>query len=412
MWVPSLLSATVTVALVTFSPAGFAQEDELERLRQMAEREAEKEEGHAEEGRETEFKALGLNLQQLNPEISVTGDIFCRYTHQEGTRERANFLFRTLGIHVESYLDPYTKLKAAVPVNAAGAAIGEAYMTRFSLLKGLSITAGKFRQQLGVVNRWHKHGLDQVDFPLALKEIFGPGGLNQTGVSVDWSMPPLLGSSQELTVQVTNGENARLFGGNTLSTPSVLAHFKSYRDLSKDTYLELGLTGLLGWNDEWAVGTDTLHDSLSTRVFGCDLSLLWEPTEKMRYRNVEWRSELYFLNRDIHAPDDGDRDTINSWGFYSYLQSKVTRTLIVGLRFDLYKPDHKTYATAGLAPLAYADEDDHRWQVGPYLTWFQSPFVHLRLEHDHAEGHGMRKREDVVYLQAIFAAGPHKHERY
>jgi len=34
------------------------------------------------------------------------------------------------------------------------------------------------------------------------------------------------------------------------------------------------------------------------------------------------------------------------------------------------------------------------------------------LEHDHADGHGMRKREDIVYLQAVFAAGPHKHERY
>ena len=319
-----LISTAYALALLALTPAAFAQEDELERLRELAEQEAEKEEGRAEEGRELEFKALGLNLLQLNPEISVTGDLFCRYTHQEGTRERARFVFRSLGIHVESYLDPYTKLKAAVPVNAAGAAVGEAYMTRFSVLKGLSITAGKFRQQLGVVNRWHKHGLDQVDFPLALKEIFGPGGLNQTGMSIGWSMPPLLGSSQELTVQVTNGEKARLFGGNTLSTPSVLAHFKSYRDLSKDTYLELGLTGLLGWNDEWTVGADTLHDSLSTRVLGCDLSLLWEPTEEMRYRNLEWRSELYFLNRDIRKPDDGARDTINSWGLYSYLQSKLT----------------------------------------------------------------------------------------
>jgi len=111
----------------------------------------------------------------------------------------------------------------------------------------------------------------------------------------------------------------------------LLAHYKNYRDLSKDTYLEWGLTG---WNDQWEVGSSTTtQDSREmTTVLGTDLTVLWKPTEKMRHRNVEWRSEAYWLNKDILAPDGSGEDTINAWGLYSYLQTRVSRTTDIGIR--------------------------------------------------------------------------------
>ena len=62
--------------------------------------------------------------------------------------------------------------------------------------------------------------------------------------------------------------------------------------------------------------------------------------------------------------------------------------------------------------VAYPERGAHRWQVGPYVTWNQSPFVRYRLEYNHEDGHGMEDAEDRIMLQMIFAAGPHKHERY
>jgi len=50
--------------------------------------------------------------------------------------------------------------------------------------------------------------------------------------------------------------------------------------------------------------------------------------------------------------------------------------------------------------------------VGPYITWYQSPFVHFRAEYNYQDGDGTGPEENVVWLQCIFAAGPHKHERY
>ena len=295
--------------------------------------------------------------------------------------------------------------------------LGEAYVTLYNISDDLNLTLGKFRQQFGVVNRWHKHGLDQVDFPLALREIFGNGGLNQSGLSLDWLMPPTGKASQQLTFQLTDGSNSRLFGENSRNRPSLLAHYKNYRDISKDTYLEWGVSSLLGWNDEWNLNGGTQQsDSKITAALGADFSVLWEPTQKMRYRNVEWRNEVYLLNKRILAPDGSGADNVNAWGLYSYLQSKVSRTVDIGIRGDFYIPDTKSYAnissSLSLSPLAVTSDNPHIWQIGPYLTWWQSPFVKFRIEYDYGNGKGIDSPEHVVFLQCVFAAGPHKHERY
>jgi len=393
--------------------------DELAVLQELAKAKAGEEVDVSEEAGGTTFESGSLGLQALNPEISVTGDFL--FSSQQGkgkARGRSSdFTFRNLGVHIESWLDPYTRFKSAVEFHEDETELGEAYMTLHNVAEELNLTFGKFRQQFGVVNRWHKHGLDQVDFPLALREIFGEGGLNQSGLSLDWMMPPVGDASQQLTFQVTDGSNNRLFGGNTSNRPSVLAHYKSYRDLSKDTYLEWGVSGLLGWNDEWDISGGTKRNSSKeTLVLGADLTVLWEPTDKMRYRNVEWRSEAYFLNKELLPPDGSRADTINAWGLYSYLQTKVSRTVDIGVRGDLYVPETKSYANISsvlsLSPLAVTGDDPYLWQVSPYVTWWQSPFVKFRAEYDYSDGKGIENPEHVIWLQVIFAAGPHKHERY
>jgi len=392
--------------------------DELASLRELAQAEAAKEKSEEERLGDVTFKSGGLSLQSLNPEISFAGDFLFSSRQDSTSEESSDFDFRVLDIHVESWLDPYTRLKAAIAVKEDETKLGEGYITLYDISDDLNLTLGKFRQQFGVVNRWHKHALDQVDFPLALRQIFGNGGLNQSGVSLDWLMPPAGDSSQQLTFQVTDGDNDRLFGQNTSNRPSLLAHYKNYRDLSKDTYMEWGLTGLVGWNDRWEVGSSTTtQDSREkTFVLGADFSMLWEPTEKMRYRNVEWRSEAYWLNKDILAPDGSGKDTLNAWGLYSYVQTKISRTVDIGVRGDFYVPDTKSYAEnpnwTSLSPLAVNSDNPYLWQISPYITWWQSPFVKFRAEYDYSNGKGIENPEHIFWLQCVFAAGPHKHERY
>jgi hypothetical protein len=370
-----------------------------------------------EETEQTVFRARGISEQALNPEISVTGNLVASWQSTDASEEDYDAAFREIGLHFESYLDPYSRFKAAVPISSEGAELEEAYLDLFGVLPSTTVTLGKFRQQFGIVNRWHGHALDQVNFPLALQQIFGPEGLNQTGVSVDWVMPPLLGGSQELVLQVTHPENERLFDGNVDGVPTALVHYKNYRDLSQATYLEVGASALAGRNNRWEVmpaGGDEaiqMDKDLWTWVLGADFSLVWEPPGEMRYRNIEWHTEFYWLDRDLLAPDGSGEDTINAWGAYTYLQAKMTRTVDVGLRLDYYEPDTKPYADS-VSPLAAVDSDANQWMVSPYLTWWQSPFVHFRVEYDHLEAQGLGTDEDRIWLQCVFAAGPHKHDRY
>lgn len=387
------------------------EDNEVETLRRMAEALATERSVESTDELQKTFKSGSIGLQALNPEISVTGDFLGMFLTDE-TQSVFNFAFRGLGLHFESYLDPYSRFKAAVPVFPGGADLGEAYFTRYGVFEKFDLTIGKFRQHFGVVNRWHKHALDYADFPLPLRLIFDNGGLNQTGVSLDCG--GTIGNiSQELTLQITNAENARIFDGNTKGSSSALMHYKLYRDISENTYCELGLTGLWGNNDTWEVlGTPT-EDTLLSSVYGLNFTLFWEPAGNMRYNNIEWRSELYYLDRDVLAPDGSGIDSWNPWGAYTSLQGKVSRTVDVGFRFDYFQADARNYGATTTLPFVSDEEDANCWLATAYVTWAQSPFVKYRVNYEYEDGTGMGTiPQSRVTFQLVFGAGPHKHERY
>lgn len=409
---------------------------ELEELRSAAQSAVE---ATPERGMELRaFRGGERALQALNPEISVIGDGYAQGVHAEGLEysdsARSGFFFRSAGLHIQSALDPFAFMKLAVEFDPHGVHLGEAYITWTNVLPRVSLTAGKFRQQLGVVNRWHTHGLDQFDFPLMLSEAFGDHGLNQTGLSFDWLMPSLWAHENGVVLQVTNGENARAFSGEALSVPATLLRLRSYWDLNRDAYLELGLTGMFGMNngrgvapesaselgglaglapatdehgDEHGAATDLgslgalsgstglVNEAWRTTAFGgFDLTLAWEPTGRAKYAGLTWRSEGLYARKEL--PND---QVITSMGGYSALDIKVARNWVVGARGDIAEP-------------FVVDNGGHvLWQAAPYVTWWQSPWVRLHLEGQHIDG-DQRAAEQRLILQVVFAAGPHKHDRY
>ncbi|MCU0663508.1 MAG: hypothetical protein MUC50_14420 [Myxococcota bacterium] len=386
------------------------------------------------------FKGGERSLQALNPELSIVGDLFGRFVYQNGEiysaqGGRTGFFPRVAGIHFQANLDPFSLMKVVVGVSPSGVELGEVYITWNALAENLSITVGKFHQQFGVVNRWHAPGLDQFAYPLVLTEHFG-GPLVQTGLSFLVTLPPLWADHLEVEVQATNGQNEKLFAGDFFSVPSGLVHVRNYWDLNRDTYLELGLSGLVGVNNAWGKTVEsetpvqlydsdgnpvTFYDSdgntLSivstttssvendgdwrlTAVGGADLTLNWEPVNKSKYRGFTWRSEFLYAYKQV-ATDTGG-DTIKSWGAYSYVQYKPVQNWYFGARGDLTQP------------FVLDSDGEYTWGVAPYITWWQSPWVRLRLEYnyiDWADCKGMDP-EHRVLLQTTFSAGPHKHERY
>jgi hypothetical protein len=372
-------------------------ESELDRLRKAARQQAsEAGEAKKEELEMKTFKEGSRSLQFLNPEISVVGDMLTRYLVDSPhftDEARTGFQFRVLELVFQSNVDPYTNAKAVLEFSPEEIGLAEAYITWTSLLSRLNITAGKFRQQFGVINRWHAHALDQVAFPLPIRLYMGEEGLNQTGFSVNWLMPPFLANANEFIFQLTNSSNENLFSGEEFSLPSFLGRFTNYYDLNPSTYLEFGLSGLVGTNDSLGF---TLSQSHSwTYMAGLDLTLSWIPVNKSIYKGLLWRSEFFFLDKECLLSE-----RIKAWGAYSYIDYRLNRRWTVGLRGDIAQPPIEN------------NSDKYLWQIVPYVTFRQSEFVYLRLQYSRLEGKNMDTLDNRFILQINWAIGPHKHEKY
>jgi hypothetical protein len=404
--------------LETLSKAQAAEQQaaELEQLRQAAAAEAARDATPEAAETGTQF-ASGTRMQpQLNPELSVTGDIFLL----GGDHLKTEMQPRHFELDLQAYLDPFTKMHVVFGYegahsiwgytdeehdheghdadegeehdaddvhahdDAGGFALEEGYITWLQLPGNTALTIGRKRQQFGSLNRWHMHALPQSDYPWVIQESFGTHGLAGTGVSLEWMMPQLWADSNELVVEIMNGDNDVAFAGADWKRPTALVFFKNYWDLSPDTYLELDLTAMRGATHHEG---DLWHDYLAV-----DFVYDWYPTGRELYRGFQMRGMLL---RSWLELEEGD--SLDTWGGYLYGQYKFARNWIAGLRWDWVEDQR----VAG----------QEYWGLSPYLTFWQSEFVRLRGQYSY-RNHNIFGSDNRYELQFTFAAGPHKHEEY
>jgi hypothetical protein len=319
------------------------------------------------------------NLSRLNPEISFTG-ILLGSSSSDGREE---FQAQEFELDLQAALDPFSRTRWTIAFGEEGVEIEEGYMIYSSLPGGLELMAGKFRQRFGPLNRQHLHALPQSDYPLAVQTYFGEEGLAQTGLSFNWLLPKPWATANEITLEITNAENEEAFAGEGFEDFAVLGRLKNFWDLSPSTYIEWGLSGVVG---------ETAEEG-DSRVWGTDFTYHWQPPGRAKYREIAWRTAFLLSQRDDRL---GERQ--EAWGGYTYLEGLLRRNLYGGIRFDR--------AEDPLGP------EEHRWGLVPYLTWWQSEYVRLRGEYGYLEDDSTGESEDRFTLQLTWAAGPHKHETY
>jgi len=404
------------------------QEEDLEEiLAEAAEITADEvlREQKAEEQRRV-FVGRERTLQALNPEISFLGDF--SYNWSDGPIKNG-FQIQGVEIGFQAPLDPYTRFKGFLAAHqhpfelhhhddeegsdegattpdshehdsGLGVNVEEAYMEWVALPFNSRLRVGKFRQQYGVLNRWHRHALPTLDRPLALDRIFGPEGLVGLGVGVDWLLPKLWATSNGLTLEITNADNPSAFAGVEWRDPLLLLRHTGFFEFGPDAYFDLGLN--------WVYGPNNETGDHFTSVAGFDFAYLWEPVNRARYRNLEIRGE-YFHTRFEKA----DSNTLASDSFYVYLISKLSRRWTAGVRYDnvelpwdRFELFHPSEFRPGLGETAWT----------PFITYWQSEFVRLRLQYQNVQRDfvfpGGEESDNRIWFQTTFAAGPHKHESY
>lgn len=335
------------------------------------------------------------SLQLLNPEITVTGDIVGSWQAPSGERTRTTATPREFEFAFQTALDPYTRAKVFVtreeeiPIaglpeeegeeeEGHGFEIEEGYMYWVGLPGGFGARLGKFRQEIGLYNRWHTHALFEVDRPLAARTFLGDDGLIQTGVGITLPNISLGPSTQTATFEAAAASNDALFGGGGEIT--YLGRLQSFWDLGT-SYLQVGATGVLGKNHEI---------ELDTKLLALDASFRWTPSGQSLYRDLQLKAEWFFTEQTI-ATDDLAGD-----GGYVQVNFRADRRWVLGTRADFVN---------GL------ENTPDLLQLVPSVSWWQSEWVRIRLQYHYLRPAGGASSHTLL-LQTVWAMGPHKHESY
>ncbi len=348
---------------------------------------------------EQEFVGRQRSLQALNPEISVTADLFAAVGTEDPDSD--NFVPREFEFSFQSALDPYSRAKIFVSHETPGAeivpfieedeeeeeggvAIEEGYVEWVSLPGGLGLKFGQFFQQFGTLNRWHQHALPFQSRSLPHLALIGEEALAQAGVSAHWLVPVSGGGTYELTFELNRSSNEELFGES--KGPSLLGHLNGFWQLTEAVDLDLGVSALLGDHD-------TEESSYDQRLYGVEGALTWAPPDRSRYRGIVIRG-------GVMVRDPGDVPTEiearGATGAWINGEAQLSQSWFIGGRYGwVENPD---------------DPGESTWLVAPTLTWWQSEWVRLRAEYDVINRSG--DTEGLFVIQATMAMGPHKHETY
>lgn len=281
--------------------------------------------------------ALSRRSAILNPQISVVGTFFAAVTENPAVVKSRNLGLSEAEMALRAYVDPYSRADFYIafgrevedpfvgPDSAlAGSGefepeLEEAYFTTLSLPFGLQLKGGKFRSQFGKINSLHPHALNYLDLPRMYINFLGEEGFTDAGVALSWLIPNPLNFFQELTVEVLSG---------TVDSPSFnpegnkllySAHLKNFFDLTENSTLELGFSGITGPNDP--VGHRTI-------LGGIDLIYKWKPLRRNRYKSFEWTTEALISQRETGS------STITSKAFYSFLRYQFAKRWFIGGRYD------------------------------------------------------------------------------
>ena len=369
---------------------------ELEKLMSMAQNLAQKDKKE-EPTIARVFRGGQRQLQALNPNISLTGDFYGSYTTGESdlvknsgefSDGRNQFFMREAEFHVIAPLDPFTRGKFFLGIPGAGDdplsfMIGEAYMEWLNLPHNMNLKMGLFNTQFGILNRWHDHGLPQVDRPKSLTYLFGIENFGGVGMAANFLLPKLWAHVNELDVEVVTGGDGISFDERS-DNVIVVSHLKNYYDLTRNAYLEIGFSGAHGYNNLVS------HDR--TTLVGLDLTYKWTPADRSHYKTVEFRNEFFLSHRETPTGD------LNRFSFYSYLSNKMGARYWAGVRFNYTE-------------LPQSVDKEYEWDVSPYLDFWQSEFVMVRLQYSYTE-RNFGENDHSFFLQSVWSMGPHKHEAY
>ncbi|MDP1677615.1 MAG: hypothetical protein Q8L88_12220 [Bacteroidota bacterium] len=334
----------------------------------------------------TQNAPIVRSAPSTNPDISAIGDF--RTSYSSGGPRNIETYFNALEVQVSSVVDPYAAANFLFSfgkdsVNGDfSAGLEVATLTSLSLPYSFQVTLGKFKPHFTKVNTFHPHAFSFVEFPTMIKNYFGDEGLFMEGMSASVLLPNPWDFYQELDVEIGRSATTPSLDNGSSNRLLYSVHLNNFFELSENSTLGIGLSGLSGVN----------AFDLPTTMGGFDLTYKWKPVQFNTYHSFTWQTEALICNTDTTAGT-----TIQSYGAYTFLEYQIEKRTFVGARFDY----------SGLPGLEKSDE-----RTTALLLRFQpTEFQILALEFQNVNRNYGSSFYQVVF-RAIFGIGTHAAHAY
>lgn len=338
----------------------------------------------------------------FNPTISLFGSGLYRFDHraveaEEGDRIDNTFNVREFEIDFRAAVDPFADAVAifAFESEVPGrfeAGLEEGYVTVKRLPipvlddppLGLALKLGRFRTEIGRINRLHLHDLPHVFRPLVVETLFGEEGYIGNGASAHVFIPtPWDNSSLEFTAEALAG------GGITLADspprfPAFVGNLRSFSTIAEEHNLDLSLILSAGRTDQ--------EGDLWSTTYSADFLYKWKPLRAGEYRSFLIGGQFFYSRGHflflVDEDGDGEAETArvrraHPFGYFAFVQGQLTRAVHLGVRWDDTR--------------LVEDDDVARRAISGYLTLYASEFLRFRFGYEH------RFRSDEAALNSAFA---------
>ena len=339
----------------------------------------------------------------LNPAISVVGNFVGRIDDQkvfneDGARIDNNLNLREAEVDMRVPVDPFAdavlilSLESDTPGKfTADVVEGYVNVKKLPFMPtplGMKFQVGRFRPAFGKFNTLHTHDLPTTMRSLATEEFLGQEGFISQGVSTDFFIPTPWDDNSSLNarLQVLGGGDIAISpqSNNRLAYLGNLRWFKTIKGVNNlefawSSYLHPGKRG----------------DVPMTRLHGIDFMYRWKP-----FRQGEWKS--YLLGGEFMFSDRRETTELTRrrpFGGSVFTQWQFDRRKYGGVRWD--------YTTI------VADPTKERKSLTPYLSYYFSEFLRLRLNYEHRWSDLLTEnKRNSVFVELNWLFGSHPPEPF
>ena len=330
----------------------------------------------------------------LNPDISMIGDFIAGAGHNPIVKT-PGFEMHESELGVQAIVDPYARADFFLSFGEEGVNLEEGFITFTALPKGFVARAGKMRAAFGKVNTLHNHVLPWVDRPLVNQNLVGgEDGINDAGISVQHIIPAPKNWFLEFTGQGFRGDSADVFTSTAKNDLSVVGHLRSYKDLTDNSNIDLGLS--------YSRGHNLFGSPFVTNLYGVDATYRWKPLLRSIYKSFVARSEFVWRQQDqpadlrvcitLNCPTFLRPGFQRAFGFYTSADYQFARRWFLGGRVDRSDRPFNSLLTDKGGSLV--------------LTYWPSEFAQVRGQYRftrYAENFDAHE----LFMQVQFALGAH-----